>query len=512
MINRRKAMIRLSQGSLGSYGLLAGLSSGCTSKRKKAQQKAQKKLSLSSSASTSSSLPKNIITITCSGGGEILDSFMALSRNEVEQAGGDPRFLNCFVRDQEVKSIANTPFKAVDLTKEIPNLGNFQVNSNQSAFVQKHSQDLMVATTYLSSVNHAVAQERSLNGNEAWSGRTIQECVAAEYGKDLALANLNMASGGYGIPGKDDSLPDYAQQTRVTNPIFFALSLHSTIGLPNVPKKEVLDIARDLRKAELELNSNFYQTFANSSELKKYHDYRLNKRKLYEDMELINRLFFLESTQGDLRGSEEAEMLRATFPNYLSDPFETQAILAYLSISQGLSCAVSIGPSFSAAFGSAGVEELINPPIAFDFSHQDHRGIQAFMWQRVLNVADKLSDLFKSKSEGESTLWDRSAIYFASDFGRDKIRPEDADTFSSGHHLHNAAVILSPLANGNKVLGGVDPQTGLTYGFDVETGASQPGSLPTSEKKFFSGLVGMMGIDKSKSPGLPDVRSMRKQA
>ena len=35
--------------------------------------------------------------------------------------------------------------------------------------------------------------------------------------------------------------------------------------------------------------------------------------------------------------------------------------------------------------------------------------------------------------------------------------------------LNNGVAVLSPLVNGGRVLGGVDPNTGLTFGFDPST-------------------------------------------
>jgi hypothetical protein len=178
---------------------------------------------------------------------------------------------------------------------------------------------------------------------------------------------------------------------------------------------------------------------------------------------------------------------------------------------------VTLGPSFDAVvqdgidLGGGGLPEgsIMNPPIAFDFSHQGNRSTQAFMWDRVLRVADGLIRLLKAEEFGNGqSLWDRTVIYLASDFGRSKNRPANATEFGTAHHLNNAALVISPLANGNKVLGGVDPNTGLTYGFDPISGAPQPGRT-TSEAELFAGIVGVLGVDTSGS-GLPSVPAMRR--
>ncbi|MFY0524135.1 hypothetical protein ACN28I_13505 [Archangium gephyra] len=75
--------------------------------------------------------------------------------------------------------------------------------------------------------------------------------------------------------------------------------------------------------------------------------------------------------------------------------------------------------------------------------------------------------------------------------------------FSSGHDLNNGFLMLSPMLKGNTVLGGMDPLTGLTYGFDPRTGAPEPGKMTTNEPDIFSGILTAMGVDTSGS-GLPD--------
>jgi uncharacterized protein (DUF1501 family) len=109
------------------------------------------------------------------------------------------------------------------------------------------------------------------------------------------------------------------------------------------------------------------------------------------------------------------------------------------------------------------ISSVANPPLSFDFSHAEHRSVQALMWSRVLGVADRLIGLLKSEewSDGQS-LWDRTMIYVANDFGRSKQRPQGAEQFGTGHDLNDGALIISPLANGGRLLGGIDPDTGIT--------------------------------------------------
>jgi hypothetical protein len=94
-------------------------------------------------------------------------------------------------------------------------------------------------------------------------------------------------------------------------------------------------------------------------------------------------------------------------------------------------------------------------------------------------------------------------IYVATDFGRTKTRPDNATTFGSGHDLSNGVLMLSPMLKGNTVLGGVDPNSLQTFGFDARTGAPQPGKVSSNEPDIFSGVLTALGVDTSGS-GLPD--------
>lgn len=172
---------------------------------------------------------------------------------------------------------------------------------------------------------------------------------------------------------------------------------------------------------------------------------------------------------------------------FLTDSFQSQAALCFLLLKNRVSAAVTIGPDFNVLLGGSGIYNL---PLAFDFSHNDHRAAQAFMWARILGTMDKLIDLLKLEpfdaASGQS-LWDRTLIYVATDFGRTRSRPDNATTFGCGHDLNNGFVLVSPMVKGNTVLGGVEPQTTRTYGFDARTGAAQPGKRTSNEPDIFAG-------------------------
>ena len=108
-------------------------------------------------------------------------------------------------------------------------------------------------------------------------------------------------------------------------------------------------------------------------------------------------------------------------------------------------------------------------------AYEELKQRQSVMWGNLGSLLDTFIGLLKEYDYlGDPKLgkmWDRSLIYVATDFGRTKNRtsPGAAD-WSSGHDQNNGSVIISPLIKGNRVFGGVDPKTCLTYGFSRTTG------------------------------------------
>lgn len=498
--SRRQAIRELSLGAAGSMSIATMMGFAKTWGEARA-----------AAPRTLSDADKNrrfVIVLTGSGGASIIDSFLALSESEVDRAGGNSDTTNCFADSQTVR-FDDSPFRAVKVDTTIATLGGFPVKTDQSFFVKKHKDDMMVVTTLNSSVNHEASQRRVMNGNGAWDGRTIPEAVAMQYGKGLPVANLNMGAGGYGFAGVYNELPDYARQLSVTDPVYWPLGLHASAGIADIPTTDLIELARDVRDKRLEPQSNFYRTFKDSPAIGQWLNDRNQRLKEFEEVNLIEKLFFTPNKQFNL--NPENQRLVEMFPNYHQDRLDAQAILGFLAITKGVSCAVTLGPSFAASGQS--LKKIFNPPIAFDFSHTDHRGIQAMMWNRILVVADKLIDLLKqtefNPATGES-FWDRTMLYIASDFGRDQIRPsKTAKFFPSGHHLNNGSVILSPMVKGNTILGGIDPKTALTYGFHTETGAPAK-ERNTSELELYAGILHSLGIDTNGR--LPDMRSFRRKS
>jgi hypothetical protein len=235
----------------------------------------------------------------------------------------------------------------------------------------------------------------------------------------------------------------------------------------------------------------------------------------FEEQDLINRLNFISDSpltplgNYGLNNAEDTALIREAFPNTLRDPLEAQAALAYLLITQGISVTVTISPDFSPLVGMNISQAVDSPPLAFDFSHQAHRSGQALMWSRLYSISDKLIRLLKGRELMNGTsYWDRSMIYFATEFGRTRNRPANADEFGSGHHLNNGTLLISPMINGGRVYGGVDPSTTLTYGFNPMSGEPEPGREMT-EPEMFSAIAHALNLDVS-GTGLPTVTALRR--
>jgi hypothetical protein len=448
---------------------------------------------------------KFLIVVTGTGGASMVDFTTAVRASE----SNDPANLNVYP-DGMVQSIEGSPFRAID--QELRDLGPlpYRGSVNQSDFVRRHMHDMMVVPITGTSVNHQVAEKRSLTGNEAWGGRTLQEAVAAAYGGDMPLANVNMGSGGFVEPGIDTTLPDFARHEAVADPRLWWLGLDGAKGVPGAPAKSLVEIARRTRNLKLDPESTFSRTFDASPALRRWRQQRgvslpaLERRNLIQALNILPNSATVPLNEFGLASAADAQRLREVFPLYFSDPLESQAALAYLLIKNGVSNTVTIGPNFSPLVG--GQQIVDSPPLAFDFSHTAHRGAQALMWHRLLTVIDRLIGLLKeTEYVSGGSYWDRSMVYVATDFGRSKRRPPNAREFGTAHDINNGLLVISPMVNGNTVLGQVDPNTLVHTGYNPTTGAPEPGRQ-MSEPELYAGLLQALGIN---TPNLPDMRAMR---
>lgn len=453
--------------------------------------------------------PRFLIVLTATGGASIIDAMLAIRASESANAA----VINTFP-DAMVQGIEGSPFRAVD--QDLRDLGPlpYRGQAVQSDFVRRHAQDMMVVTHTGTSVNHLVAQKRSLTGNDAWGGRTLPELVAEAHGDGFPIPNVNMSVGGYIEPGVDPTVPHRARAEAVVDANVWFSGLHGSRGIAWAPPPGLIDMARRVRDEGIDRRSVFSRTFGGSPALRRWLEQRGELAPELEQGDLITALNVLPDVPGviplsqyGLESAPDAARVREVFPLFDRDPLEAQAALAYLLIRNRVSVTVTIGPGLSPGVG--GQQIVDSPPLAFDFSHTAHRGTQALMWSRLLSVADRLIGLLQAAEfRGGQSFWDRSLLYVATDFGRTRNRSAGANEFGSGHHLNNGSLLVSPMVRGNTVLGGVDPDTGLTYGFDPRTGDPEPGRH-MAEAEIFAGICQALGLDTS-PVNLPDMRAMRR--
>ncbi|MEZ4743401.1 MAG: hypothetical protein R3B45_13310 [Bdellovibrionota bacterium] len=436
-----------------------------------------------------------LIVVTATGGGSIIDSFLPIQESSINQPG-----LSTYTSQQifkpEGSEIATVhPFSNL----KIQGLEVATAANNMVTFLENNYQNTAILCHEVTSVNHEEAQKRAMNGNSANRGETILEAVARRHGNGLLIPSCNMSVNGYAQPGQYPKTPESARPLLISNPKNFAFTTHASKGVLNAPDESLLNRARKIR-GSVEKRGQFWQTFQNNSRLSSYIAAR-NSLTSFEEANLIEKLMIVKESEGEfplddygLNPSPLLEILNKSFPNLMFDAIQAQAALAYLLLKGNISSSVAIGPSFNLEIDTN--NKIINPPLSFDFSHSDHRNAQNFTWHRLMGTVDSLIALLKAtnyKGNPElGTLWERTLIYIATDFGRDKILQPSG---GSGHHTNNASVIISPLIKGNKIYGGIDEASGLTYGFDLNKGNPTPGINGIREPHIYSLITQAMGIE-----------------
>ncbi|MCO4774168.1 MAG: hypothetical protein KDA24_29325 [Deltaproteobacteria bacterium] len=461
--------------------------------------------------------PRYLIVIGCFGGASMLDSFMPVD------------VADAYTHEQRGTVISYPTVQ--------PEGSNIRCVDRQwpRQYLERHAHQSVVMSTLSSSVNHFVAQARSVNGRDINAGRTMPEAIAAAHGSTYPLPNVNMGRGGYSEPGADASLDPRFRGEIVTNPVTFPLSMSGHGGiLPNGPRPAqdpdvraaLVARARQVRDEQLETVSPFAQTFPNARTRRDLLQARRTIERRLEVDQLIEKLLFVPDlgeafpiNAWGLSSSEEADRILDRLPGAFpanangtpQDRLQAQAALAYLLIRTGSSAAVTLTEPGTDGF------------LAFDQSHQSHRNAQGTHWDRVLRLADDLIDLLSTAeyigSDGPTgtSLWDRSMIVFATEFGRDKW--DLGGGFGTGHHLNNGLLVTSPLLAGNQSLGTPDPNNGFLSGWDGSTGEStlfddvpagedplfSDQRQPPGEEKVYGTLLKALGVSYEGQETLPAV-------
>jgi hypothetical protein len=448
---------------------------------------------LSGRARASTPAPRLLFVLGASGGANITDAFLPLAASEAAS--------NTLIAYPDA-AIVQPPGSNIRVVRNLHLPGLFTSGFDPVDLVRAHGSDMLVTTVENTSVNHVVAQKRAVTGAGIDHGRTLLEAMAMTHGVGMLLPAVNLASGGYLEPGDDLTVPDWARAEIVNDPLVFAASTHGSRGLfrtadPAAPRDAMIRRARAAREA-LEEASPFGARAETSAMRARYLEIRRTLGPRLEDAGVIDQLLLVSSglaldAYGLAPSPVIAEMgLLDRFPDLFEDRLQAQTALAYLLAREGVASAISWGPSFAPSFLSDGT--ITDTPIAFDFSHTDHVTAQNVMWSRIAYSVDALIRLLKETPTPDGTLWDRSLIYVATDFGRDKVRPAGATSFGTGHHLSNGNVFFSPLLAGNRVLGGVSNTTGITEGFDPLTGERTVGENDIREGHLYSLVCQALGI------------------
>jgi hypothetical protein len=438
---------------------------------------------------------RKLLFVFCAqGGASIIDSFLPIVDSEV----GDPELaatLNVFPAAQ-VEQRPGSNIRSVR-----PSDGNylyFRRPTDMGLLVERHGQDMVVVAHEGTSVNHTVGQQRSLNGNGINRGRTLMEEMALQYGGGLALPSCNMAIDGYVRHGADPSVPIEARHEVISTPLLFATGTHGSRALVGAPDPALIAQARAARD-RLDQTSVFSHTFAGSPRLARYLTSRGLVQSSLEPANLLDKLLLVDPASVDPRYGVEssplAAELRQLFPDMDQDSTQAQVALSFLLAHHGVSTSTVMGLRSDPVLHGT---DIVGAPIAFDYSHSAHPVTQSVMWGRTAELVDGLIGLLKRYDYlGDPALgkmWDRSLVYVATEFGRDKLRPAGAPSWGTAHHLNNGSIMFSPLLKGNAVYGRVDPKTALSYGFDPLTGRPDP-QRTLFEGDVYSILAQALGLD-----------------
>ena len=468
-----------------------------------------------------------LIVLTAYGGASIVDAQLAVSRSECAAAGGDPARLLTFgdhpgttpsgERYQLVRAVPGSPFRACAWRGTV-NFGQPILRSiDQYEFVRRHKEDMLVMTQTVTSVNHDTAQARSVSGNGAWRGRTLQEEVAASFGANMPLPNVHLATGsGFVRRRTDPSLDPRFSGEVVPDPTLWPLALSGHAAIASRLLGADVDRARRIRDEVIEPATTFGRVFGASARRQAWLRTRAGRQADIEAANLTSRLLLREDgpdlplADYGLSSAPERSRLAEVFPSLAEDPVEAQAALAFLLLKHRVSCAVTLGPNATGiTVGGPNDDDFLRQlSLGFDASHTDHWSAQMWMWDRVMSLADRLIGLLKEEPFGDGgSLWDRTVLLVATEFGRNRTRPPDAIEFSSGHDLNNGVLLISPRLRGNRVVGGVDPATVTTFGAEPEDWSRPTPGRHLSEAHPYALTLAALGVDTSGS-GLPDMQRL----
>jgi hypothetical protein len=482
--------------------------------------------------------PRYLFVISGTGGASISDSFLPVTDSE---AGSHAAGLNVYPQSMLHQ---NGELRAWRTGQVVDWAGNalfgsqgsgskFSTSMDAADFLDAHADAMAILPCQVSSVNHIVAAQRAMTGNDVDGGRTILEAMAATYGGSMPLPAVTMSIAGYAEPGTDPTLPGAFRAEPIPDPSFFALATDGQRGIRGLPGategqglSPLLARARAVR-GQLEGLSPFGQTFRDDPLRGRFLAQRTAMLEALEgagDGGLIRQVLIPNTARyGDgligLLASaglspadvspEEAAIIANEGPRLFEDSVMLQALLGYRLVKSGVTCAVGLGPDQSPDVAGNGT--LYDTPIGYDFSHTSHAPTQGLMWSRVLKATDFLIQLLK-----QGGLWEQSLIVVLTEFGRSKSRPANQTAAGSGHHLNNGVTLISPLVQGGKVYGAIDPTTLLSRKWDwagnkpidLATGTPPSGQHVWTESDIYGAVARVLdiqtgsGVNNSEFDGL----------
>jgi hypothetical protein len=432
---------------------------------------------------------KYLFVVTAFGGASLIDSFLAIPASTSSNASTLTTYA-----DSLVETVGN--FRCVKMLEDEARMSPQRppVRYAQKTFLQRHGDDVAVLTLENSSVSHPTAQNRAMNGGGSIDrGRTILETVAETHGAGLPLPIVNMTSRGYAVAGSDPGLAASLRQVPVSEPRKFALGTHSARGITRAIDDGLVERARAARDRAAAASS-FSAQHGTTLTLRRWSEFK-ERAKEVEAADLVSKL--LMTPVPGVPRSPDLETLKTFFPSLEYDVLQAEAALAFLLAKNGVSSSVALGSlsMVTREIVNGVVTPSVYPNESFDYSHTSHRIAQNSCWGRYLQVTDGLISMLKATEDPRrpgTSMWSHSLVFITTDFGRGKQRPRDSLSFGSGHDLNNGCVIVSPLVKGGRVYGGVDAETGLTYGFDRATGEPRPGTVMT-EAEIFSAVAHAVG-------------------
>jgi hypothetical protein len=416
---------------------------------------------------------KLLLVVAAAGGAAMTDAFLPIIQN------GRNHDLFSYPSSM-IGDVPGSEFKYVKPINTAGTLGLPDPNFDMRTFLLNHGRDMALISQNTSSANHDIAAQRVLHGDGAFRKRSIVELNANAHGEKYSLANVNLATQGYGKPGGDLALVDYAKSLRVATAQSVAFSSHRFKGVDYGLSVENMKLVKAAQQS-LEQSASAHLRWKDHQDLRNWVSYR-NRVEQLERNNVIDQLLFLERVGVDnskvpVQTTPLLNKIKAAFPDYLTDAYQSQAAIAFLLLRNGISNNVTIDMSLG---------------LSFDQAHQFHTDAQNYMWRRTLRSLDALLNLCKSEyylgDQRNGTIWDRLVTYVPTEFGRDKKKRQ-----GSGHDLNNSMMVLAKNIKGNRSYGELDQDTGIISGFDLSSGVADT-SLHVSERHMYSILANLLEI------------------